>query len=231
MTLNFIIQGIIDGLGLILRFDAEVYLIIWTSLKVSLVAVVGAAILGIPLGVLIATKNFFLKRLLILALNTAMAFPTVVLGLIFYAFLSRKGPLGDYGMLFTPVGMELGLFFLATPIVINLTLSAVQALDPRLFLTCRTLGANAFQEFCMILREARFAITAAAALAFGRVISEVGIAMMLGGNIKGFTRTMTTAIALETSKGEFELGMALGMALLVVALIVNLALYSLQKHS
>ena len=229
--MNFIFQGIIDGLRLILVFDSEVYMIIWTSLKVSLIAVVGAATIGIPLGVLIALKDFFLKRVLILALNTAMAFPTVVLGLIFYAFLSRKGPLGDYGLLFTPIGMELGLFFLATPIVINLTLGAVQALDPRLFVTCRTLGANAWQEFSMIVREGRFAITAAAALAFGRVISEVGVAMMLGGNIKGFTRTMTTAIALETSKGEFELGMALGMALLIVALFVNLALYALQKQS
>lgn len=229
--MNFIFQGIIDGLALIAHFDIEVYFIIWTSLKVSLIAVTGAALVGIPIGVLIAVNNFFLKRTLIIALNTAMAFPTVVLGLIFYAFLSRKGPLGDYGLLFSPIGMEIGLFFLATPIVINLALSAVQALDSRLFTTCRTLGANAWQEFRMILREARFAITAAAALAFGRVISEVGIAMMLGGNIKGFTRTMTTAIALETSKGEFELGMALGMALLVVALIVNLALYALQKHS
>lgn len=229
--MNFIFQGIIDGLRLILVFDSEVYMIIWTSLKVSLIAVVGAAMIGIPLGVLIALKDFFLKRVLILALNTAMAFPTVVLGLIFYAFLSRKGPLGDYGLLFTPIGMELGLFFLATPIVINLTLGAVQALDPRLFVTCRTLGANAWQEFSMIVREGRFAITAAAAMAFGRVISEVGVAMMLGGNIKGFTRTMTTAIALETSKGEFELGMALGMALLIVALFVNLALYALQKQS
>lgn len=190
-----------------------------------------AAMIGIPIGVLIALKDFWLKRALTVALNTAMAFPTVVLGLMFYAFLSRKGPLGDYGLLFTPYGMELGLFFLATPLVINLTLSAVQALDPRLFLTCRTLGANAWQEFCMILREGRFAITAAVAFAFGRVISEVGIAMMLGGNIKGFTRTMTTAIALETSKGEFELGMALGMALLFVALLVNLALYALQRQS
>lgn len=229
--MNFIFQGIIDGLRLILVFDSEVYMIIWTSLKVSLLAVVGAAMIGIPLGVLIALKDFFLKRVLILALNTAMAFPTVVLGLIFYAFLSRKGPLGDYGLLFTPIGMELGLFFLATPIVINLTLGAVQALDPRMFVTCRTLGANAWQEFSMIVREGRFAITAAAAMAFGRVISEVGVAMMLGGNIKGFTRTMTTAIALETSKGEFELGMALGMALMIVALFVNLALHALQKQS
>ncbi|MDD3473261.1 MAG: ABC transporter permease [Syntrophaceae bacterium] len=229
--MDFIFQGIVDGLGLIIRFDSEVYLIIWVSLKVSLIAVMSAAMIGIPIGVLIALKDFWLKRALTVALNTAMAFPTVVLGLMFYAFLSRKGPLGDYGLLFTPYGMELGLFFLATPLVINLTLSAVQALDPRLFLTCRTLGANAWQEFCMILREGRFAITAAVAFAFGRVISEVGIAMMLGGNIKGFTRTMTTAIALETSKGEFELGMALGMALLFVALLVNLALYALQRQS
>lgn len=160
-----------------------------------------------------------------------MALPTVVVGLVFYSLLSRRGPLGELGLVFTPIGMAMGLFVLALPTVINLTLAAIQSLEKNLFLTCKLLGATPTQQAAKILVEARFAVTAAIVVAFGRVISEVGIAMMLGGNIKGFTRTMTTAIALETSKGEFELGLALGIVLLSVALAVNGALFFLQKSS
>ena len=123
----------------------------------------------------------------------------------------------------------MGELILALPIVTNLTVSAVSGLDPRLFLTCRSLGASARQQAWMILCEGRFAVTAAIVAAFGRVIGEVGIAMMIGGNIKGFTRTMTTAIALETSKGEFELGLALGMLLLLTAFVVNAGLWRLHR--
>jgi tungstate transport system permease protein len=158
-----------------------------------------------------------------------MAVPTVVVGLFFYALLSRRGPLGNLAWLFTPKGIAAGLSVLALPLVVNLTLAAIQGLDSRLILTCRSLGATACQQTLMILREARFAVTAAVVVAFGRVVSEVGIAMMLGGNIKGFTRTMTTAIALETSKGEFELALALGIFLLAVAFLVNSMLFLIQR--
>jgi len=158
-----------------------------------------------------------------------MALPTVVVGLFFYALLSRRGIFGDFGLLYTPWGVIIGELFLALPIVVNYTISAVQGTDKRLLLTCKSLGASAIQEASIILKEARFAVMAAVVAGFGRIIAEVGVAMMLGGNIKGFTRTMTTAIALETSKGEFELGLALGILLLAVAFGVNGALYKIQK--
>jgi tungstate transport system permease protein len=227
--MDFILKGLANAWSLIISFDPAVYFIVWTSLKVSLFATFLSSMIGIPLGVLIALKRFRGKAALQVALNTMMAFPTVVIGLLFYALLSRRGPLGTLGLLFTPAGISIGLFVLALPTVVNLTLAAIQGLDPRLIVTCRLLGATTIQQTMKILREARFAITAAIVVAFGRVISEVGIAMMLGGNIRGLTRTMTTAIALETSKGEFELGLALGIVLLTVALGVNAMLFLLQR--
>lgn len=228
--MHFLLQVLNDAGRMIFGFDPEVYLIVWTSLKVSLGAIFFATLFGVPLGLLIALKNFRAKHALLMFLNTLMALPTVVVGLFFYFLLSRMGPLGDLGLLFSPAAIILGLFALILPLVTNLTISAIQAMDPRLFVTCKLLGATAYQQAWLILREARFGVTAAIVIAFGRVISEVGIAMMLGGNIKGFTRTMTTAIALETSKGEFELGMALGLILLLVAFMVNGALFVLQRE-
>ncbi len=227
--MKFFVDAVYNAMSLIFGFDREVYLVVWTSLKVSGIAAFLAAVCGIPLGTLLALKQFRGKQGILLVLNTLMALPTVVVGLFFYALLSRRGPLGDMGLLFTPEGIVIGLFVLSLPIVVNLTLAAIQGMDPRLFLTCKLLGAGPAQQAWMIMREARFAVTAAVVIAFGRVISEVGIAMMLGGNIKGFTRTMTTAIALETSKGEFELGLALGLLLLTVAFIVNALLFFIQR--
>jgi len=214
---------------LVVSLDAEVYSVVWTSLKVSILATFFASVLGVPVGVIIALKRFRGKSALLLVLNTLMALPTVVVGLLFYSLLSRRGPLGDLDLLYTPVGISVGLFVLAIPTVINLTLAAIQGLDPRLVLTCKLLGASAVQQTRKILMEARFAVIAAVVVAFGRVISEVGIAMMLGGNIRGFTRTMTTAIALETSKGDFELGLSLGILLMTVAFLVNAVLFLLQR--
>jgi tungstate transport system permease protein len=228
--MHFLLQVLHDAGRMIFGFDPEVYLIVWTSLKVSIGAVVLATIVGVPLGLLIALKDFWAKHAVLMFLNTLMALPTVVVGLFFYFLLSRMGPMGDLGLLFSPTAIVLGLFALVVPLVTNLTISAIQAMDQRLFLTCKLLGATAYQQAWLILREARFGVTAAIVIAFGRVISEVGIAMMLGGNIKGFTRTMTTAIALETSKGEFQLGMALGFILLLVAFVVNGALFLLQRE-
>ncbi len=227
--MDFILKGFADAARLIISFDPSVQFIVWTSLKVSLIATAFASLIGIPLGVLIALKRFRGKSALQVALNTMMAFPTVVIGLLFYALLSRRGPLGTLDLLFTPTGISIGLFVLALPTVVNLTLAAILGLDSRLIVTCRVLGATTVQQTLKIVKEARFAITSAIVVAFGRVISEVGIAMMLGGNISGLTRTMTTAIALETSKGEFELGMALGIILLAVALVINAMLFLLQR--
>ena len=229
--MNFLLEAFYSAFRLIIGFDTDVGQVLWTSLEVSTLATLFASLIGVPLGLLIALNRLRGRQALLLLLNTSMALPTVVVGLFFYALLSRRGPLGDLGLLFTPQGITLGLFALALPLVVNLSLAAIQGMDVRLFLTCKLLGANPVQQAWMILKEARFAVMAAIVMAFGRVISEVGIAMMLGGNIKGFTRTMTTAIALETSKGDFEFGLALGMVLLTVAFAVNALLFLLQKEN
>jgi tungstate transport system permease protein len=156
--------------------------------------------------------------------DTLLAFPTVLIGLIVYGFISRRGLLGDFGLLFSLPGMAIGQTILALPIIISLTAQAVETLDARCGQTLLTLGANSRQVAVTTIQELRFSIMAVALTAFGRVVTEVGIAMMLGGNIKWETRTITTAIALETNKGEFAQGIALGMVLLVMAFVLNCAL-------
>ena len=174
-----------------------------------------------------------MKRVLLTLLNSLMAMPTVVIGLLVYSVISRRGVLGSWNLLFTPIGMILGLTLLALPIVANYSLSAVKGADPRIVPTALTLGATRFQTLLQLTREVRFGILAAIIAGFGRVISEVGAAMMLGGNIRGYTRTMTTAIALETEKGEFAYGLALGIILMGVALGINALLTFVQekRHS
>ena len=163
-------------------------------------------------------------------LNTLMALPTVVVGLVLFGVFSRQGPLGSFGLLFTPVAMIAGQMVLATPVVAHCVLAAVKGSDARIMNTALTLGASRFQAGVQLLKEIRFGVIAAVVAGFGRVIAEVGVAMMLGGNIRGTTRTMTTAIALETSKGEFAMGLSLGIVLLSVALGVNLFLNLLQQR-
>ncbi len=192
-------------------------------------AVFVASILAIPLGTLVAINEFPGKRFLQQLLNTLMAMPTVVVGLLLYGVLSRQGALGDLGLLYTQWAVVLGECLLILPIILNLTVTAIQSADSRLLPTLLTLGANHWQLIMMVLSETRFAIMTAIVTGFGRAISEVGAAMMLGGNIEGFTRTMTTAIALETNKGEFEFGLALGILLLTIAFLVNYGLLLLQR--
>ena len=225
----YLYQAFLEALRLIFSFDPQVLEIAGTSLQVSLIAIVLASLIGIPLGFLLGVSQFKGRGILITLLNTLMALPTVVIGLLGYAFISRQGPLGNLQLLFTPSAMILGQFFLATPIVIALTLSAIQAVDPRVRRTAIVLGANGMQASVAMIQEARFALMAAVVAGFGRVIGEVGAAMMLGGNIKGYTRTLSTAIALETSKGEFGFGLALGIVLMGVALGVNFFLRFLQQ--
>ena len=201
------------------------------SLKISCSAVFLATIVGIPLSFLIALNEFKGKRSLITLLNTMMALPTVVVGLFVFSAISRQGPLGVLGLLFTPTAMLIGQFILATPIIIALSISAIRAVDPRIRVTALSLGAHPHHVVMTLILEARFAMMAAIIAGFGRIIGEVGSAMMLGGNIRGYTRSITTAIALETSKGEFSLGLALGIILLTVALSVNILLRSLQQQN
>jgi tungstate transport system permease protein len=195
---------------------------------VALSATLVAAVLGIPFAYLVATREFRGKAALITIFNTLMALPTVVVGLFSYSFLSRKGPLGFLDLLFTPSGIILGDIILAFPLIVGLTIAAVHSVDSRAKVTAMSLGASPRQISFTVLKEARFGLMAALFNGFGRVVAEVGSAMMLGGNIRGYTRTITTAIALETSKGEFAFGMALGIILLVMALLVNFSFRKFQ---
>ncbi len=187
-----------------------------------------AALCGVPIGFLVGTKRFRGKSGLLTLMNTLMALPTVVIGLLAYGFLSRRAPLGFLDLLFTPGAVIVGEFILSLPIIANLTVSAVQAVDPRAILTAQTLGAGKVLMAWTIMMEARFSLLAAIIAGFGRAVSEVGSAMMLGGNIRFYTRTMTTAIALETSKGEFGFGLALGFFLLLVVFSINIFFHFLQ---
>ena len=229
--MDFIVESLRTAFALILSFDGEVFNTVGTSLTISSVAIVFATLISVPIGIVIAINQFTGKTFCLTILNTLMALPTVVVGLVVYGFLSRQGPLGQFGLLFTPAAMMIGQIILATPIVTNYTLAAVVGSDPRILPTAQTLGAGPFTGILVLIKEIRFGIMAALIAGFGRIIAEVGVAMMLGGNIRGYTRTMTTAIALETSKGEFAFGLALGMILLSVALAINIFLNFLQQRS
>lgn len=229
-TVGFIFDSLQAALALIMSFDPEVYTTVWTSLYVSGIAIVFATLAGVPTGLIIGLGRFPGRRMVITLLNTLMALPTVVVGLVGYGFLSRMGPMGQFGLLFTPAAMVLGQIVLATPIIANYTLGALSASDSRIMPTALTLGASTSRGALLLLQEIRFGVIAAIIAGFGRIIAEVGVAMMLGGNIRGVTRTMTTAIALETSKGEFAFGLALGIFLLSVALLINMFLNLLQQR-
>jgi len=218
------------AIRLLISGDAEVWFITWTSLRFSLSSTLIACIPGIPLGVLIALRRFRGRRALLAVLSSLMALPTVVVGLIVYSLVSRVGPLGGLRLLFTPGAVIVGQAILAFPIVLAMTASALSNLNPLLPEVLTTLGATRRGIFWMSVREARGAVLSAALAAFGRVVGEVGAAMMLGGNIRWYTRTITTAIALETGKGEFELGLALGIILMAMALGVNALLHWAVRH-
>jgi tungstate transport system permease protein len=228
--MDFLVASLRAAVAMIAALDPEVVHAVWTSVFTSGVAVVLAAGLGIPAGAFLGLGRFAGRRAALIVLNTLMALPTVVVGLVVYGLLSRQGPLGAWGLLFTPAAMIIGQTVLSAPIVANYTVAAVAGADPRIMSTALTLGAGRLQGTRQLLLEVRFGVMAAVVAGFGRVIAEVGVAMMLGGNIRNYTRTMTTAIALETSKGEFAFGLALGIVLMTVALIVNLFLNLLQQR-
>lgn len=227
--MDYFVRAIAEAFKLIISLDKDVYSIVWVSVRISVIAVIFASLIGIPLGLIVSFRNFFGKKFLLQVLNTLMALPTVVVGLVLYGMFTRQGPLGDWGILYTQTAIIIGECILILPIIWNLSITAANSADPRLGATCQSLGASEFQQGIIFISEVRFALMAAVVTGFGRAIGEVGIAMMLGGNIEGFTRTMTTAIALETSKGEFEFGLALGALLLLVAFIVNFLLQYFQR--
>jgi len=205
--------------------------IIWVSLKVSSLSTITAAIIGIPAGLLLAQADFPGKHFVLTCLNTLLALPTVVIGLVVYAFISRRGTFGSLGLLYTQEAIIIGQVILIVPLVTCLTIAAVSKLDERYRMSAMTLGADRIQTALVIFKEARFGIVAAVVAAFGRVIAEVGIGMMLGGNAKGFTRTMTTAMALEYDKGEYVLAVALGIVLMSIAFGVNMLFHFIQGRT
>ena len=228
--MDFITEGFNRAFFLIFSLDREVFAITFLSLSVSTVATLLASVVGVPLGFTVGASQFPGRRTVITLFNTLLSLPTVVVGLFIFSLISRQGPFGFLGLLFTPAAMVIGQFILAIPIITALTISAVQSVDRRVRATALTLGANRIQTGITILTEARFALMAAIIAGFGRVIGEVGAAIMLGGNIRNYTRTITTAIALETSKGEFGFAIALGIILMFVAFSMNILFRFLQQR-
>ena len=222
--MDYLVNGFSSALSLLAHMDAATLSAIYATLLSTCYAMAAALLLGLPMGFALGYCSFPGKRALRLVSDTLLAFPTVLIGLLVYAFITARGPLGQYGLLFTLPGMAVGQAVLALPIVVSWTAQAVESLDPRCRETLLTLGANARQVTALSLWECRYSIGMVCITAFGRVITEVGVAMMLGGNIRYSTRTMTTAIALETSKGDFSQGIALGLILLLMAFVINLVL-------
>jgi tungstate transport system permease protein len=210
-------------------FTADFWLIVWLSLGVSGTAVLISSLIGVPCGVWLGLSQYPGRRFISAIIHTGMALPPVVVGLLLYLLLSRSGPLAFLGWLFTPAAMIAAQTILALPFVIGITMTSVAAVPAELESQIRSLGASDWQCRWTILREARHGVLLAVAAAFGRSISEVGAVLIVGGNIEGHTRVLTTAIILETSKGEFEFALALGAALLSVALLVNVVILRLQR--
>ncbi|MBS1187406.1 MAG: cysT [Burkholderiaceae bacterium] len=228
MALN---ASIGEAFQLLFSGDAVLWGIIWVSLKTSVLGLALATPLTVLAGYWLATHDFRGRGLVIWLLQASLSMPTVLIGLLLYMLLSRQGPLGMLHMLFSQTGVIAGQVLIALPVLLAFTLSAVQAADPRIAETAVTLGASRWRVMLTVLHEVRFGVMAAIINGFGRAISEVGCAMMVGGNIASETRTITTAIALETSKGEFAQGIALGILLISVALVINAALMLLQGEA
>ncbi|MFQ5880916.1 MAG: ABC transporter permease [Candidatus Methylomirabilales bacterium] len=228
--MDYLLEGLLQAGVLLFTLNPQVYQITWLTLQVSLGATLLASAAGIPLAVLIVEGNFPGKEGLITLFNTLMALPTVVVGLSVFAFFSRQGPLGGLGFLFTPAAIVIGEFILAIPIVAALTIATLKGLDPRVRETAFTLGASRSRAALMGVLEARYAVTAAVLAGFARVVAEVGSALMVGGNIRGYTRTLSTAIALETGKGEFAFAIALGLILILLSLMTNIGLRLLVRR-
>ena len=226
----FISEGFSQAFVLLLSGNAETYSAIWATVKVSSYSIAASLLMGIPIGFCLGYSDFKGKKPLRTIVDTLMALPTVFIGLIVYAFLTHRGPMGHFGLLFTLPGIAIGQAILALPIVIGLSATAVESMDRKLRITILSMGANRRQLFMSSLWEARHGILAGAIAAYGRVMTEVGISMMVGGNIKWHTRTITTAIALETNKGQFGMGVALGLVLLAIAFCVNICVSFLRRR-
>jgi len=229
--MGYLSEGFVTAFRILFSGQEETYSAIFTTLRVSTFSTLLTLSAGIPLGFMLGYYSFPGRRALRMFSDTLLALPTVVVGLLVYAFISRSGPLGGFGLLFSLKGIAVGQFILGLPIVVSLTASATEQIENTVRLTLMTLGASPGQLAASSLWESRFAVLAAAMTAYSRIISEVGVSMMLGGNIKWHTRTITTAIALETGKGQFAEGIALGIVLLGFAFAVNAAVSITRKRA
>lgn len=223
-------QALGKAVELLVTFDAEVMEVSGRSLAIAATSCSITALICLPLGSLIHFSRFRGKRLLVSIIQTLYSIPTVAVGLFVFVLFSSSGPLGGLDLMFTPAVMVIGQVFLVTPVMLGLIIAALNGVDKAISETAVSLGASKFQAAVITLKHARYAVLTAVIMGFGRAIAEVGLALMVGGNIKGFTRTLTTAISLETSKGDIELALALGMVLILVALVINLTLNRLQQR-
>lgn len=229
--MNYFSESFSEAIRLVGGMDRNVISAVSVSIMVSVSATATAAAFGIPLGFLIGYGQFRGKTALAAALQTMTAIPTVVIGLFAYSLLTSQGPLGNLRLLYTPTGIALGEFILIVPLITALSMSATQSIHSGIRETALTLGATQLQAAVAVLRDGRFAYLTAVTMGFGRAIGEIGVAMMIGGNIKGFTRTMTTTLALETEKGEFAIAIAMGMILLAIAFFINSILHYLKSRT
>ncbi len=228
--MDVIIEGIRQALTLLFSFDPEVMAITWLSLKVSGTATLISLFIGIGVGTAVALASFPGRQIVVSIINTGMALPPVVVGLFVTIFLWRNGPFGYLEILYTPTAIIIAQAIIATPIVMGITLAAMQQLPRKLRLQILALGATRFQMVWLLIKEAKLSLMAAVMAGFGGVISEVGASIMVGGNIKGYTRVLTTATVMETSKGNFDLAIALGVILLLFAFAINLVLTRIQQR-
>ena len=227
--MDFLLNGFLEAFRLLFSGDEETYSAIRATLYTSSVSIFFAILVGFPLGFTLGFYDFRGRRALKLLSDTALAMPTVAIGLILYAFITRNGPFGEFGLLFTLKAVMLGQFVLALPIIVSLSASVVENMDKKHYLTILNLRLSPPRLVACVLYELRYALMVVVATAYGRIVAEVGVAMMIGGNIKYFTRTITTAVSLETNKGEFAMGIALALVLIFIAFAVNLTIHALKR--
>ncbi|MBO8170508.1 MAG: ABC transporter permease [Bacillaceae bacterium] len=228
--MDMIWEGIVQAFVMIVTGDPEIFEITWLTLKVSGTATLISLLIGVPLGVTLAWTRFPGRKFLISLVNTAMGFPPVVVGLWVFLLLARNGPLGELELLYTPTAIVIAQSVIASPIVMGLTSAAIMQVDEKMRLQIRALGATRRQMLLLVIREARFSLIAAVIAGFGAVISEVGASMMVGGNIKGYSRVLTTATVMEVSKGNTEVAIGISVILMTLAYLVTLFLTMLQQR-
>ncbi|MEH7439159.1 ABC transporter permease [Neobacillus drentensis] len=228
--MELLLDGLKKAFEMIFSGDPEVFEITWLTLKVCLISILFSTLLGLPLGILLGLTRFSGRKLLLLIINMGMGLPPVVAGLWITMFLWRSGPLGDWSLLYTPTAIVMAQVLVSLPIITSLTCSAFQQINDKMLLQIKALGATKWQTLVILVKQSKIAILAAIMAGFGRVVAEVGAAMMVGGNIQGDTRILTTSIVMEVSKGNFDIALALSFILLTVALLITAILTFLQQR-